>query len=64
MTLAPTNEAIRCEIMWKEPWKVKVTTMIVEAYIAYAESDNLPVDVLPAGSLQVDVLLVCRQTAS
>ena len=33
----------------------------VGVYIAYVESDDLQVDVLPAGSLQVDVLLACRQ---
>ncbi len=38
--------------------------MGVGVYISYAESDNLQVDVLPAGSLQIDVLLACRQTAS
>jgi hypothetical protein len=41
-----------------------LTLVVVEVYIANAESEDLRVDVLPAGSLQVDVLLFCRQTAS
>ena len=48
-------------------WHNSIDTIVpqecVGVYIAYAESDILQVDVLPAGSLQVDVLLVYRQTA-
>ncbi len=35
------------------------TTGVCWGYIVYAESDDLLVDVLPEGSLEVDVLLVC-----
>jgi hypothetical protein len=49
---------------WHNSIDTIVTQECVGVYIVYAESDDLQVDVLPAGSLQVDVDLVCRQTAS
>ncbi len=49
-------------------WYNSIDTIVpqecVGVCIAYAESDNLQIDVLPAANLRVDVLLAWRQTAS